>query len=326
LSADTTLKGTGTVTLAYNGSGAGVSYVQQTVGGVTLNNEQTIQGQGIIGNGGLSVDNQVGGTVLANVSGGTLNFLNGGALTNEGSIQVAVGSSISDSFASTTNSGSVTVGGGGASLNVTGTYKQTAGTTVISSGGTLSAGAIDETGGKIQVDGTLDPASIEIFGVLSGTGTVVGDVTNDGTVIGGDSILAPGTLTETGSYTQNLDGTFDEDIASKTLNSTLDASGDVTLDGNLNIDLLAGFVPVVGDVFDVISFGGTESGAFANITGSDAGDWTVYYGTLNAGQVDLKYTGPVITGGVPDATGTLALLALALGGLFLAGRRRRIAA
>ena len=51
-----TLDGNGTLTLAYNGSGAGVSYIEQAAGGVTLTNKSTIDGAGVIGNGGLALD------------------------------------------------------------------------------------------------------------------------------------------------------------------------------------------------------------------------------------------------------------------------------
>jgi hypothetical protein len=323
-----TLKGGGTVTLS--STGAGSAYLYQEFGGSTLANyDNTIQGSGIVGYNGLSVDNQAAGTILANVSGGTLNFQNGGSLTNEGRIQVNAGSTLSDSFSSTTNSGQVTIAGGGAAMTVTGIYNQTGGKTLINSGGTLSVGSVNETGGTIQVDGTLDPASFEIYGVLSGTGSVVGNVTNDGTVIAGDSVNAPGVLSETGNYVQNLDGTLDASIASKTLNSTLDVTGNISLNGLLNVDLLSGYTPVIGDVFDVLSYTGSETGAFSGIVGSDAGDWTVFYGTLNSGQIDLELTTAISTGGggsAPDASSSLLLLGCGVLGLALAARLRRRAA
>jgi hypothetical protein len=71
-------------------------------------------------------------------------------------------------------------------------YTQSGGLTLIGAGGTLSAGAITENGGWIQVDGTIDPAVMEVFATLSGTGTVVADLTNDGTVILGDNVNSPG--------------------------------------------------------------------------------------------------------------------------------------
>jgi hypothetical protein len=193
---------------------------------------------------------------------------------------------------------------------------------VINSGGTLFAAAINETGGTIRVDGTLDPDSFHIFATISGTGTVIGNVTNDGTVIMGDSVNAPGTLSETGDYIQNGDGTLDESIASGVLNSTLDVTGNVTLGGTLNVDLLSGFTPSLHEVFDVINFTGTEDGTFAGVTGSDQGDWTVLY---ENSSVDLEFTQPN-NNNVPDAGTTWLLLGIGLAGLgLMAGLRRRAA-
>jgi len=71
LTGNTTLSGTGAVTL----SGGANAIINQQVAGLTLTNQETIQGAGVIGNGGgLALNNQ--GTVNANVSGGTLT-LNG---------------------------------------------------------------------------------------------------------------------------------------------------------------------------------------------------------------------------------------------------------
>ena len=58
-----TLSGTGTLTLTVGGGG-GSTYLQQQVGGVTLTNQSTIQGAGVIGNGGLALNNA--GTINAN--------------------------------------------------------------------------------------------------------------------------------------------------------------------------------------------------------------------------------------------------------------------
>ena len=73
INANTTLSGSGTVTLS-TAAGGGNAFLQQGVAGVTLTNSgNTIQGTGIIGNGGLAIVNSSGGTIDANVSGGVLN-------------------------------------------------------------------------------------------------------------------------------------------------------------------------------------------------------------------------------------------------------------
>ena len=68
LDVNTSLSGAGTFTLS-TASGGGNAIIEQGVGGVSLTNSSTIQGNGIIGNGGLGLVNQSGGIVNANVSG-----------------------------------------------------------------------------------------------------------------------------------------------------------------------------------------------------------------------------------------------------------------
>ena len=92
LEANTTLQGGGTVTLSTAGGG-GPAIIEQAVGlsGLTLTNvDNTIQGAGIIGFNGLSLVNQAGGTVNANVSGGTL-LLQNGSVTNAGLLEATGG-------------------------------------------------------------------------------------------------------------------------------------------------------------------------------------------------------------------------------------------
>ena len=71
-SANVTLTGGGTVTLSTAGGG-GSALIYQAAGGLTLENfNNTIQGAGIIGDNGLSLLNDAGGTILANAPGQTL--------------------------------------------------------------------------------------------------------------------------------------------------------------------------------------------------------------------------------------------------------------
>ena len=93
LAGNTTLQG-GTVTLAYTGSGNGVGVIEQSFGGTTLTNNALIQGGGIIGNGGIALNNTALGTINANVSGQTL-FLNGsGGTTNHGLLEATNGGTL----------------------------------------------------------------------------------------------------------------------------------------------------------------------------------------------------------------------------------------
>jgi len=199
------------------------------------------------------------------------------------------------------NAGGIDVGGNGSILNIgsngTGTYTQTGGTTLIEFGGTLNAATVNLSGGLMQIDGTLDPAQIDNTITLSGTGDIVGDLTNHGLVILGDSTSLPGTLSETGNFVQGIDGTLFESI-DLSASGLFSITGNVTLGGTLDIGLLGGFNPTPTELFDLINFTGTETGAFSSITGADAGDWTLVY---NANRVELEYTPPAENGPPPSA-------------------------
>lgn len=102
----------------------------------------------------------------------------------------------------------------------------------------------------------------------------------------------------------------------------LSVTGDLTLDGILDINLLNGFTPTNGETFELIGYTGVESGIFSTITGSDAGFWTVL---LENDQVDLAFnsSGSTTTSTVPDVGSTLLLLSAGLAGLALFGCRGR---
>jgi hypothetical protein len=67
--------------LSTNSTSGGSAFIEQGVIGLTLTNvNNTIQGNGIIGNGGLALSNA--GTIDANVSGQTLLLDGSGGITN----------------------------------------------------------------------------------------------------------------------------------------------------------------------------------------------------------------------------------------------------
>ena len=138
-SANVMLTGGGTVALS-TASGGGSAYIYQTAGGFTLENfDNTIQGAGIIGNNGLSLQNDAGGTVLANVAGQTLSINGATTVTNNGTFQANSGSTLLvGSVTSFTNFSGNTLTGG--TYNVYGTT---------STPGTLQINPLGNTGGEI---------------------------------------------------------------------------------------------------------------------------------------------------------------------------------
>jgi hypothetical protein len=128
------------------------------------------------------------------------------------------------------------------------------------------------------VDGTTltiaEGARVRASGVLRGKGTIDGDVVNEGgTVSPGAS---PGALHVGGDYLQGPLGKLALEIAGPTAGTeydVLDVSGDVTLAGEVEITLVAGYVPAEGTRFNLIAYDGTfdASQAEFRVTGAPPG-------------------------------------------------------
>jgi len=137
-------------------------------------------------------------------------------------------------------------------------------------------------GGTFTVTGGL---TIDSGGTLVATGSIVGNVTNYGTLTVGSG-TAPGSLSITGNYTQDsaavlnlvLDGT-----TAGTGYSQLAISGTATLDGTLNVSLASGYTPSSGNSFQLLTFG-SSSGTFASINYPSGPTFTPSY---NSGDLTL---------------------------------------
>jgi hypothetical protein len=178
-------------------------------------------------------------------------------------------------------------------LNVNGAYTQTAGSTLVESGGTLSATAFNLQGGTAQVDGTIDPPSspslIDLGAELFGTGDIVGNVISSGELFPGDD-PTPGTFTIDGNYEQTSTGSLMEAIGGTEgapLPGLLEVIGNVQLDPGATLDVeLPAFTPGFYQTFEILSYTGTFTGTF-QLTGPEAGGFKVLY---NSGEVDLEAT------------------------------------
>ena len=159
------------------------------------------------------------------------------------------------------------------------------------------------------------PASASEGGTLAGTGTVIGNVTNNvgGTVSPGD---APGGTLTVNSYTQRNGGTLLIDIAGPNTGqfSILDVLGTANLKPNslLLPALQNGFVPTVGESFTFVDYAALTGTFFIfdrNI--DDAVEhWDVTYQSKDAILTVAPGNVPV-----PDRGSTLLLLTLSLLGL-----------
>ena len=144
--------------------------------------------------------------------------------------------------------------------------------TILVSSGTLQFSHFHQTGGIMDLNGGDISSGNDIVldgGSLTGSGTIMGTVRNNsGTVVPGHS---PGTISISGNYSQGASGTLNLEIGGRTAGTQFDqlaVAGQASLSGTLNVTLINGFRPNVGDVFQIIP-NGSFSGAFAavNTTG-----------------------------------------------------------
>ena len=120
---------------------------------------------------------------------------------------------------------------------------------------TVSDGARASVGGRIL---------IQEEGELRGNGTITGNVQNGVLVAPGTS---PGRLTIAGNYSQIASGTLQIDLGGRTAGTEYDplsVTGNAALDGTLSVALIDGFLPKLGDSFDILDWG-TLSGTFSTL-------------------------------------------------------------
>jgi hypothetical protein len=163
----------------------------------------------------------------------------------------------------------------------------------------------------LQVDGSIGSnTSVHGRGTLAGTGTINGNVINNGRVSPGDS---PGVLTVVHNYTQAQYATLMIQIAGMNTGqfSVLNVMGNASLNGFLDPVLLNSFVPTIGDSFTFLNYA-SLTGEFSHIKHQvfDNGmlQWSVIYEANHA----ILTVGPNT---IPDQGSTFLLLALGFPGL-----------
>jgi hypothetical protein len=177
------------------------------------------------------------------------------------------------------NAGNISVANG-AAINVFGGSNATAaalpgflnsGTVLISSGGLITTSlTYAQTSGQTTVDGTLQiSGGIANFagGAIYGNGgSIQANVVSNAAFNIGDMPMTVGTMAIMGNYTQGANGSLYVDIASQTQYDQLNVSGRTTLNGLLSVDLLNGYIPQIGNVFDIVNFS-SSSGTFSMVLG-----------------------------------------------------------
>jgi hypothetical protein len=183
--------------------------------------------------------------------------------------------------------------------------------------GTLSLGTssadvssipvVNLNGGTLSGAGTLNLASLNLSGgSLTGSLFITANVSNQGgTVTPGAS---PGALTINGNYAQGPGGTLVVEIGGTIAGSQYDqliVNGNATLDGNLSVTLVDGFVPAGGETFTVVQSSGSVSGAFANTSFPASPTFNATY--LSASVLVSASTVPVLPPTVVESTSQLVV-------------------
>lgn len=161
-------------------------------------------------------------------------------------------------------------------LTISGDYIQSDGQTLVGGSTLVVGGLLDEQGGLISlVAGTIQFGggfTVEYGALLSGTGTIAGNLTNAGEVSIGPGVVP--TLHVTGNYAQTAASILNINL-DDTCMPQLNVDGTAALDGTLDVTYL-GSTPVSGLHYDLVTFGG-RCGTFALVFVS--GPFTAYYDT-----------------------------------------------
>ena len=271
------------------------------------NSKFTVNGN--LGNFNSTTKTLMGGTY--NLT-GTLQFNGANIVTNAGKItlngassQIINQTSVNAlaNFATNAAAGSFTLMGGrslstaGSNFTNAGLFTVAAGSTFTVGNGGSSSNAVKytQTGGVTQIDGTLTAAASASqilnlnVGSLFGTGTLAYGVVDGGTVSPGDSVSQTGLLAVSKTYTQSSGGALSIAIGGLTVGSKYDrlnVTSSASLNGQLNISLVNGFVPTVGSSFDILH-AGSRAGTFSAVTGLSINGTEHFTVTYNATDVLL---------------------------------------
>jgi RHS repeat-associated protein len=233
-----------------------------------------------------------------------------GAFTNNGTFTTSLltpGGNLDNGGASTTVTGSFTNNG---TIDVDAGTIQLAGPFKNLSGTTLTGGTYVVRAGVLQIPGsvTTNAAAVVLDGAGSRFDALAGLAANAAggslTLQNGRNLSTPGafsnagtvallgadTLTVNGGYTQASTGTLTIGLAGSPTSGQfgrLKASGPAALDGTLDVRLLGGFGPGVGQSFPVMSFP-SHTGDFAAVSGVYLGRAKLFEAVRNPTEVHVN--------------------------------------
>ena len=296
---DGTASGAG-YTATINSVIAGPGLVKTDLGTLVLTGANTYTGGTVITGGVLSVgaDDNLGAA-------GTVLILDGGDLDTTAG------------FSSNRSYGLVAAGAintaPGTTFNVTGTLIGTAALTKAGageldlSGGGAFSGGITDAAGVLHVDSALAGTGVTVQSgaTLGGTGSIGGAVVVDnGAHLAG---LAGQTLT-VGSLVLNATANVDVALGAPSTGGLFDVTGNLTLDGNLNITNTGGFG---AGLYRIVDYSGalTDNGLAIGTVPNNVSASNLAIQTSIAGQVNLIYSAGALqfwNGSTVTPAGTVA--------------------
>jgi len=167
------------------------------------------------------------------------------------------------SLASTTSKGSLALQGSG--LATPGSYTN-AGRLIVGQGTFAANGSYTQTAGTTTVNGNLTaPGGTTIqAGKVLGKGAIASTVVSSASFTPGGT-SSPGTLSLS-TYTANATSSTNIGIRSGTQSGQLAVANGASLNGTLNVTLINGFVPAIGNTFTILT-ASAISGTFATVNG-----------------------------------------------------------